>query len=52
MKKIKLVIYSFLAMFGALIAWFLYFLAGCVARFSDAFDQGAEYYHKQVTERT
>lgn len=51
MKKIKLLIYSLLAMGGALVAWTLYFLADHVAKFSDAWDEGADHYHKQV-ERT
>jgi hypothetical protein len=51
MKKIKVFLYSILAMGSALVAWALYFLADHVAKFSDAWDKGADHYHNKVMER-
>ncbi len=51
MEKIKLFLYSILAMTGALVAWVLYFLASHVAEFSEAWDEGADHYHNKVMER-
>lgn len=51
MNKVKLILYSFLSMAAALVAWFLYFLGDHVAKFSEAWDSGADHYHNKVTER-
>lgn len=52
MNKIKLLMYTVLSLISATIAWVLYFLADGVAKFSDAWDSGADHYHKKVIGRT
>lgn len=51
MDKVKLILYSFLSMASSLVAWFLYFLANHVSKFSHAWDSGADHYHNKVMER-
>ena len=51
MDKFKFIMYSLLSVVASFIAFILFFVADQCAKFSDAWELGADHHFKKITER-